>query len=571
MMKKKIISAFLCGAMALSLVACGNANGGNGGNNSASNAGNNSSLSVDASISEDWKQYDALIDKIRTGTDFAARVDEMHKAEDILMSTFAVIPIYYYNDVYMKKPDVTGDYNTVYGIKYFKGMTKQGSDTIRINLASEPDFVDPALNSSVDGACLVSNLFSGLYKYNDKSEVEPELADGMPSVSSDGTVYTVKLKPSKWSDGSDLTAKDFIYSWNRVIDEKTAADYAYLFDIVARDADGKLKAVAKDDYTIEVTLTNPCPYFNALLAFPVFYPVPQKAVEAANPDGTTPGKWCQEAGFVSNGAYTMTEWKHNESITFKANPNYWDAKNVKTPNIVFMLSADDTAIYAAYKNNDLDYIDSVPNDEMANLKTSKEFYIDPNLGTYYAAFNVKSDFFKDMTWQQACDFRHAICLLIDRQYIVDTVGQSGQEVADSYIPTGMADGNGGVFKTATTSYYDATEPDVEGAVELLEKAGYKMTKNADGTYTPDKPITLPYILNDNSGHKAVAECIQNDLSQVGINMTISTEDWNVFLQDRKDGNYTFAREGWLADYNDPINMLEMFRSDSGNNDPQFGR
>ena len=135
----------------------------------------------------------------------------------------------------------------------------------------------------------------------------------------------------------------------------------------------------------------------------------------------------------------------------------------------------------------------------------------------------------------------------------------------------MADGNGGVFKTATTSYYDATEPDVEGAVELLEKAGYKMTKNANGTYTPDKPITLPYILNDNSGHKAVAECIQNDLSQVGINMTISTEDWNVFLQDRKDGNYTFAREGWLADYNDPINMLEMFRSDSGNNDPQFGR
>ena len=193
MMKKKIISAFLCGAMALSLVACGNANGGNGGNNSASNAGNDSSLSVDASISEDWKQYDALIDKIRTGTDFAARVDEMHKAEDILMSTFAVIPIYYYNDVYMKKPDVTGDYNTVYGIKYFKGMTKQGSDTIRINLASEPDFVDPALNSSVDGACLVSNLFSGLYKYNDKSEVEPELAEGMPSVSSDGTVYTVKL------------------------------------------------------------------------------------------------------------------------------------------------------------------------------------------------------------------------------------------------------------------------------------------------------------------------------------------------------------------------------------------
>jgi peptide/nickel transport system substrate-binding protein/oligopeptide transport system substrate-binding protein len=174
-----------------------------------------------------------------------------------------------------------------------------------------------------------------------------------------------------------------------------------------------------------------------------------------------------------------------------------------------------------------------------------------------------------MTEQQAKDFRHAIAILIDRQYIVDTVGQTEQVVADSYIPVGMSDGNGGEFKNK--SYYDAATTDVETAKSLLEGCGYTFTDNGDGTYACSPAISLPYVINENSGHQKVAECIQSDLSVLGIEMTIQTEDWNVFLDDRKAGNYTFAREGWLADFDDPINMLEMFTTDSGNNDPQFGR
>lgn len=570
-MKKKIVSVMLAAAMTLSLAACGSASSSSSDSkDSSSDSADTASATEDnSSLSEDWSKYDELIDQIRKETDFSKRVDEMHEAEDILMSSWAVVPIYYYNDVYMAKEDLTGAYNTVYGIKYFQGAEKAGSDNININIASEPDHVDPALNSAVDGAILISNLFSGLYKYDENSEVIPEIADGMPEVSDDGTEYTVHLQKTNWSDGTPLTANDFIYSWNRVIDEKTAADYNYLFDIVARNDDGTLKVEAPDDYTLKITLTNPCPYFNSLLAFPVFYPVPQDEVEAK--DTTTPGTWALEAGFKTNGAYTMTEWKHNESMTFTKNPNYFKADEVKSNTLTFMLSADSTAAYAAYNNGDLDFIDDVPTDEIANVKDSKEFHVDDQLGTYYVCFNVNSDLFKDMDWATACKFRHAISDLIDRQYIVDTVGQTGQQVADSFVPAGMSDGNGGEFKGDDSSYYDATAVNQDEAKALLEECGYTFTDNGDGTYTPDKDITIEYLINDNPGHQAVAECIQNDLSQLGINVTISTEDWNVFLNDRKEGKFSMAREGWIADYNDPINMLEIFASDSGNNDAQLGK
>ena len=584
-MKKKLLSILLASSMAIGMAACDSyaasapADAAAAGAEAASTeapaaeesadvAGEEAAASTGSSAPA-WDEYDALIDEIKTTTDFAGRVDLMHQAEDMLMDTWAVIPIYYYNDVYMQKPEVDGIYANAYGFKYFHHATKEGSDTLRINLASEPDYLDPALNSSVDGACLAIAAFSGILEYDENGKLQPAVAASLPEVSDDETVYTIPLKETKWSNGDPLTANDFVWSWNRVIDENTAADYAYMFDVIARNEDGTLAVEAVDDYTLQITLNGPCPYFDQLLAFPAYFPTHQASVEAADTD--TPGTWAQEAGFVCNGPYTLTAWSHDESMTYEKNENYYDAANVPTKTLQFMLSADDTAIYAAYNSGDLDFIDSVPTDEIQSLLDNPEFYIIDNMGTYYTAFNVNSDLFSGMTEQQAKDFRHAIALLIDRQYIVDTVGQTGQLVADSYIPAGMSDGNGGIFKTDDISYYDATTTDIEQAVSLLESAGFTMTDNGDGTYGIDPAVTLPYILNENSGHQKVAESIQSDLAMVGIDMTIETQDWNVFLENRKQGNYTFAREGWLADFDDPINMLEMFMTDSGNNDPQFGR
>ena len=453
--------------------------------------------------------------------------------------------------------------------------TNAETNVLNINLASEPDYLDPALNSSVDGGCLAVNSFAGLYTYDKDGNLIPALATDMPEVSEDGTEYTVHMIESKWSNGDDLKASDFVYSWNRVIDEKTAADYAYLFDVIDRNDDGTLAVETPDDYTLVIKLVSPCPYFNDLLAFPTFYPVHQASVEAADTDGTVPGKWAQEAGFVCNGAYTLESWNHNESMVYVKNPNFYDAANVTMDELHFMLSADDTAIYAAYNSGDLDYIDTVPNDEIPSLNgVTPEFGILDNLGTYYIGFNVNDPVFDGKTEEEAAKMREAISLLVDRQFIVENVGQTGQIPADSFVPEGMADGNGGVFKTADTSYYDATATgagELETAKGLLEEAGYTFTDNGDGTYAVDPAISMTYLTNDGTAHIAVAESVQQDVALLGINLEIKSEDWNVFLEDRKSGNFTIAREGWLADYNDPVNMLEIFTSDSGNNDMQLGK
>lgn len=438
-------------------------------------------------------------------------------------------------------------------------------------LASEPAYLDPALNSSVDGGCLAVNTFVGLYTYNQNVELVPALADGEPEISEDQTTYTFKLIQSKWSNGDELTANDFVYSWNRAVAEETASDYAYLFDVFEKNDDGTLNVTAEDDYTLTMKLAAPCPYFMDLLAFPTFMPVPQKAVEEGDAGDAAPGTWAQEAGFVCNGAYTLKEWKHNESMVYVKNDNYYNAANVTMPELHFMLSDDATATYAAYNSGDLDFIDEVPTDETATAKESEEFHVEDTLGTYYVGFNVGSEMFKDKTPEQAADMRQAISLLIDRNYIVDTIGQTEQKLASSFIPAVVSDSNGGKFKNK--DYVDVENTgaaQAEEAMKLLEGAGYTFEDKGDGSYKISPALTVNYVLNTNDGHQKIAEAIQQDLAVIGIDMNISSEDWNVFLEDRKQGKFDVAREGWLLDYNDPINMLEIFTTKSGNNDMQLG-
>ena len=526
----------------------------------------------------DWTEYEALIKEIKTTTDMENRVALMHKAEDILMGTAAVIPIYYYNDLYLQKTDVEGIYSNLFGFKFFQFATCP-RDVLKINLASEPAKVDPALNSSVDGACLAVNMFEGLYTYDAEGQLQPALAENT-EVSEDGMTYTFTLRDGlKWSDGTDLTAKDFEYAWKRAAAPETGADYGYMFDAIAHTEDGALDVTASEDgKTLTVKLVAPCAYFLDLAAFPAYLPVPQAQVEAAEGWETNPGAWAAEAGFVTNGAYTMTAWTHEESMVLTKNDNYWRADEVTIPEIDLMLSADDTAILSAYNAGNLDFADTVPTNEIASLMGNEDFHVIDNLGTYYAAFNVNSPIFDGKTVDQAIAMRKAFAILIDRPYIVETVGQTGQKVATSYIPAGMADGNGGTFKENGASYTfpveDGYYPEevqdaaVEEAKALLEYAGYKF----DGDkLSAETPINITYLTNDGTGHIGVAQIMQQDFAEIGINMTIDTREWNVFLDERKQGNFDFAREGWLADFNDPINMLEMWTSDSGNNDCQFGR
>ena len=537
-----------------------------------------------------WQEtYDALIGYAKKEADDVKRTKLYHKAEDLLMSTGTIVPIYYYTDIYMKKENVDGFFGTPSGSKFFKYATVGGSSAnINICLASEPDTIDPAKNSSVDGATIILHTFAGLVGYNDKGELVADLATELPTpvANADGSVtYTFTIKDNaKWSDGSAVTADDFVYAWNRAADPNAEFDYGYLFEIVAGygEKDGLEIASLDGGKKLSVKLPVDVPYFFELCAFPTFMPVKKSVVEA-NPEGwaTSPQT------YVCNGPYTIESWDHNSKIVLVKNANYVNASTIKMEKITNFLSDDDINILAGYKSGAYDFIDTVPNDEIPNLKQTytKEFFVAGQLGTYYVIFNnntnlVPSNKAKDLSKEEVLkanqEIRLALSLLIDRNYIVEEIGQAGQVPASSFVAMGITNADGSEFyKTAGGNSYagyfntaaDAYAANCKKAVETLKKYFQYDEKTKKFTNF----TKFDYLYNTGTGHQAIGEYIQSAFAAYGIEMTLANQEWATFLETRKNGDYTVARNGWLADYNDPINMLDMWASYSGNNDAQLGK
>ena len=592
---KKLTALLLALVMCFGLVACGGQTASTETTAPAAEATEPAAQETEAVESNfvdpvnGWDTYDALIEQIRTCTDPVERVDLMHQAEDILMDTGALLPLYFYTDIYLQKDYLTNVYWTPFGYKYFMfAELGNGSDTLRMYLASEPDKLDPALNSTVDGAILAINSFAGLFTYDADQKQIPDLAESY-TVSDDGLTYTFTLKDDlKWSNGDTLDASDFVYSWNRAVNPATASDYAYMFapikgyaEMTEMDEEGNLVnpdatlavTASEDGKTLTVELTTPTAYFLDLCAFPTYFPVYQEAVEAADPEGNNPGAWALDPGenFVCSGAYVLTEWNHNSSMVYEKNPYYHRADEVTIERQELMLSSDETAVFAAYNDGSLDFADGVPTAEIAGLEGNPEYHVIGTLGTYYVSFNVNSPMFDGMSAEDAATLRKALSLFIDRDYIVTNIGQADQVPAGSFIPAGCSDGNGGEFKNKDyfDPSYEAFEDNVAKGIEMMESIGFKFDEN--GMLSSETPLSFTYLVNTPGSNVDVAVAIQSDMAAVGINMEVSEMEWNVFLNDRKNGNYDVARNGWLMDYNDPLNMLEMWTSDSGNNDCQFGR
>jgi len=341
-----------------------------------------------------WSEtYDALISLVKTTTDPTTRYALMHKAEDLLMSTGAICPLYYYTDPYMISNTVDGFFANPLGYKYFMYTTTSDNlDTLNVCIASEPDTLDPAANSAVDGATMLAHLFSGLAKWsedeNGNLQIVPDAATDLPEgvENEDGTVtYTYTLRDMTWSDGQPVTAKDYEFAWKRAANEENAFDYGYMFENVV-GYPNDLAVTALDDKTLEVTIANQVAYWNELLAFPTFFPVREDVVanEGWNTDPST---------YVCNGMYTMDSWEHNSVITLKKNENHPDAAEVTMPTLKFYLSDDANNMLTNFKNGEWKLIDDVPTNEMAALKQDypDEFVVAGQIGTYYVCWNINED------------------------------------------------------------------------------------------------------------------------------------------------------------------------------------
>ena len=460
------------------------------------------------------------------------------------------------------------------------------ASSLAVCLASEPDTLDPALNSAVDGATMVAHLFSGLAKWSQDengalviaADAAKELVEGV--VNEDGTVtYTYTLREGMaWSDGKPVTAGDFAFAWKRAASTELAADYGYMFEVVKGYPD-ELAVTAIDDSTLEVTLANAVSYWNELLAFPTYYPVREDVV------GSEAWATAPET-YVCNGPYTISKWDHNSVIVLEKNPNYVDADTVTMDVLEFYLSDDSNNMLANFESGAWKMIDDVPTNEIANLKVKypNEFVIAGQIGTYYVCWNVNENLLpatSTLTGVEAeaaeAEIRNAIALLYDRNYICEEIGQAGQVPASSFVAMGMTNPDGSEFyKTAGGNegfygYYDVSVEALEGnfaaAVETLKK--YYTYDEATGMFT-DIPV-LSYLYNTSDAHKAIGEYLQSAMASVGIEMSLVNQEWNTFLNTRKNGDYSVARNGWLADYNDPICFLDMWVTASGNNDVQFGK
>ena len=487
------------------------------------------------------------------------------------------------------------------GSKDKKDEKKSAVDSISVSIASEPDTIDPALNSAVDGATLLTHLFSGLAKWEQGkdgklqivADAAKELTEGKKN--DDGTVtYTYTLRDGlKWSDGKDVKAGDFEFAWQRAASTALAADYGYMFEVVdgyakiwETDADGnyvnkdaKLNVKATDDKTLEVTLANDVPYWNELLAFPTYFPVREDVVKD--------DKWATDPKtYVSNGMYTLDGWKHNSVITLKKNDKHPDADSVTMKTIKFYLSDDANNMLSNFKKGDWLLIDDVPTNEISTLNEQypDQFFNVGQIGTYYVCWNINEDILPkdsklkgDEAEAAKAEIRNAVSLLLDRNYIVNDVAQGGQLPASSFVAMGLTDADGSEFyKNAGDSsdydgYFDASadalEKNFESAVETLKKYYKYDEKTKKFTDFP----SMTYLYNTNEGHQAIGEYIQSALDAVGITLNLENQEWNTFLNTRKKGDYSIARNGWLADYNDPICFLDMWTTASGNNDVQFGK
>lgn len=415
----------------------------------------------------------------------------------------------------------------------------------------EPGTLDPQMSNSISEVNMEMAIFEGLTRLDKNNVPQPAIAEAI-DVSADGLKYTFHLRDSKFSNGDPLTAEDFKYAWMRAMDPANAAEYAYqLADYIKGGAAynanaGKAEDVGIkviDSKTLEITLENVTPYFLALTAFPTYYPVDKKVVEA-NKDWNLTAET-----LIGNGPFKMKSWAHNDKIIVVKNDNYWDAKSVKLSQLTFNLIEDSKAALTAYEAGQVDGVEGIPADDTARMLNSGDLKVSPQISTYFYAFNITKKPFDNPK------VRQALCLAIERLKIIDTVSQTNEKPAYAVTPYGMNDADTSKqFRDVGGDYF---KEDIARAKQLLTEAGYP-----DGVGFPEFTI----LFNSSSNHEKIATIIQEMWSKnLGIKVTLRQEEGQVYLDSRNNLAYDVARVGWNGDYLDPMTFLDLFVKGGGNN------
>ncbi|MCX7306344.1 MAG: peptide ABC transporter substrate-binding protein [Hyphomicrobiales bacterium] len=416
--------------------------------------------------------------------------------------------------------------------------------------SADPESLDPHKTSTVYEAHILRDLYEGLVMQDQNAELIPGAAESW-TISDDGLVYTFKLRADAvWSDGSPVTADDFVYAFRRLEDPATGAEYASMLYVVKNGEEvntGKAKpeelaVKAVDPTTFEVTLNAPTPYFLEMLTHQSTFPVNKASIDKLGAD------WIKPGNLVSNGAFTLAEFVPNDHIKLVKNPKFHDAANVKLDVVNYFPTEDRSTAIKRFEAGELDSNDDIPTEQLADLKAKfgDQLRIGPYLGTYYYA--IKTD---KAPWDNV-ELRNAVSMAIDRDFLAEKVWQNSMLPGYSMVPPGIEG-----YEPAMATFAEESQIDREDkAKAVLEKLGY----------TPEKPLKMEIRYNTSENHKNTAVAIQEQLKPLGIEVTmVNTDTKTHYGHLEQKGDFDVARAGWIADYKDPESFLGISRKASGNN------
>ncbi len=418
--------------------------------------------------------------------------------------------------------------------------------------------LDPQLIESVEDSDVARQLFEGLYTESAAGDLIPAGALEY-TVSDDKLTYTFKLRPeAKWSNGDPVTANDYVYAWQRLVDPATASSYSWYMELMQIEnataaiagekppTDLAVKAV--DDLTLEVKLIQPLPYFVKMLVHASVLPTHKATIDAHGQSWTDPGK------LVGNGAYTLTEHKPGEKAVVTRNPMYWNNAATVMETGVFLTVNDENIAFTRYEAGELDLV-GIPTGMYPELKASRpdEANSAPRACTYYYLMNMDPE--KGVEALKNVNVRRALSFAIDRNIITDKILESGQIPAYTLTPAAMAG-----FTVPPVDYAGMTqEARVAEAIRLLTEAGF----------TTENPLKLTLNYNTSEGHKSIAVAVQQFYKAVGVELTLNNMEWQVHSDIMHERTYEMARSAWCGDYNEASTFLDLFTSSSGFNDVAY--
>ncbi|WP_297201094.1 ABC transporter substrate-binding protein [uncultured Pluralibacter sp.] len=422
------------------------------------------------------------------------------------------------------------------------------------HIKDEPASLDPAKAVGLPEIQVIRDLFEGLVNQDSKGNIIPGVATQWQSNDNRSWIFTLR-SDAKWSDGTPVTAQDFVYSWRRLVDPKTLSPFASFAALAGianaqniidgKASPDKLGVTAVDARTLKVQLDKPLPWFASLTANFSLYPV-QKANVESDANWTRPGK------LIGNGAYVLKERVVNEKLVEEPNPAYWDNAKTVIKQVTFVPINQESTATKRYLAGDIDITESFPKNQYKQLLKAipGQVFTPPQLGTYYYAFNTRKGPTADYR------VRLALSMTIDRRIIADKVLGTGEKPAWRFTPD-------------VTAGFTPQPSEIENLSQAELNAQAKMLLQAAG-YGPNRPLKLTLLYNTSENHQKIAIAVASMWKKnLGVDVKLQNQEWKTYIDSRNTGNFDVIRASWVGDYNEPSTFLSLLTSSHSGNIARF--